>query len=262
MIEHLPRTEEIKLPEILEASRVAEIAQAVFESTSFEVGRQFVESNVVLTMSGLKPTTEISVLLEDEMDLPKFSAELDRISDLLETAGVNIMQAIGPLTHAFEQKPVAMSGITNLRGVERTAKLSRFKGMPDFKSSGGIEGYERWLSKVWQWLQAAQDSGSIPKDYNLQYINEGIRLGYPDQAIWDFAGALAKGDKSRLIHSHLAIPDMRKHHGALPSYAYYPEHAQDPNIVDNIAMTKRILMEFYASPGYQAIMADPRWKAA
>ncbi len=262
MIENTLRTERLELPEILEANQVAEIAQAIFESTSFEVGRQFVESNVVLTLSGLKPETEISVLLEKEMNLPKFSTELDNISDLLEPVGVNIVQAIGPLTHAFKKKLMAMSAIVNLRGVERTAKLSRFKGMPDFKSSEGFEGYRRWLGKVWQWLQAAQAGGSIPEDYNIQIIYEGIQLGYPDQAIWDFADALAKGDQSKLTESQREIPDMQRHHGALPTYTYYPEHAQDPNIVKNITTTKQILTDFYASHGYQAIMADPRWKTA
>lgn len=260
MIERTLKTEPIKLPEILEVNRVAEIVQKIFESLPFEIGREFVQSNLILTMAGLKPTTEMYVMLNDHMTLERYARELQQLAPLLNSIDTIIDKPIGPLIHASEQKPIAMVEMVSLRGVERTAKLSRFKGMPDFKSTEGLEGYQRWLGKVRQLLREAQATGSIPKDYNIQYIYEGIGLGYPDQAIWDFTEALAKGDQSQLVYSHQEIPDMRRHRGLLPTYAYFEKHAQDPNIVQNITTTKQFLMEFYASPAYQKIMVDKRWK--
>ncbi len=263
MIEHTPRTERIKLPEILDASRVAEVAHEIFKSTPFEIGRQFVEPNVVLAMAGLKPSTEISIFLDEQIDLASYSTELQKLGAPLSTLDAIASKPIGPLIHAFKQRPMALSGIISLRGAERISKLSRFKGMPEYKITDGLRGYNHWMNEVWQWLQSAQKNGSIPENYELMAIYEGIHLGYPDQAIWDFTDCMAnQGDRSLLLHSHNEIPEMDRHWGALPTYNFYPEHAQDPGIVENIAATSRLLKEFYASPAYQNIMTDPRWKTA
>ncbi|OIN93746.1 hypothetical protein COS81_03570 [candidate division WWE3 bacterium CG06_land_8_20_14_3_00_42_16] len=115
-------------------------------------------------------------------------------------------------------------------------------------------------------LKAAQQDGLILPETIMEILEDGIELGYPDQAILDFEDCCHKGNVNRdvTVESNLlsASPQAQKYHGAVPEFDYYPEHAGDPEIVAYLQSAKATLKDFYESEWFRRLAKDKEFLEA
>lgn len=109
--------------------------------------------------------------------------------------------------------------------------------------------------QIYEGMEAAQGEGKIPSDVDIEVVWEGLLLGYPDQAIWDFEQARRKGDMGRLVETDwLSTVPAGFNKGAHPTFSYYPEHEDDSEIQAYIQKARQVLESFYSVPEIRDLM--------
>lgn len=257
--------EKVLIPELFDGARVAEISHEIFKQVDVRLGATFVTAGVILTMAGLKPMTSYisveHVTRDDEVTALRRESELvnrhlDQVSSQLSIGEeIKKIPARGRLA-ARSKLPL---DFMSTRGAERISKSSRFKGVPQFDRTKE-DAIMDWYWEIGDWIEKAKKEGKVPSNFDAQVFQEGITLGYPEQAIWDFADWMATGRKKDLEHGSFTLED--KHRSAVPSYDYYPEHADDPGIIENIRSGNEVLRQFYESEAYEAIVTSSKWQGS
>lgn len=234
--------------EPLSGIETAELVSRVYEILGADIGCRLIEPNIVLAMSGMKGHADMHWVRLDNKKIE----ELKLVNSKLEIFGLEL---------CFPKKiegDCEIRGITfaNLKGIERKSKTTKIPGVPLFDSRTGRDGLMMWNKEIETSLAKTQKEGKISEEVNLEVILEGINLGYPDQAILDFEKCLREGK----VHEDLleadiisSIPEAEKYQGAVPEFDYYPEHKDDPEIVEYIFRAKEILKEFYNSVWFRGL---------
>lgn len=257
--------EKVLIPELFDGARVAEISHEIFKQVDVRLGANFVKAGVILTMAGLKPMTSyISVehVTEDD-EVTALRRESELVNRHLDQ--VNSQLSIGeeirkiPARGRLAARSILPLDFMSTRGAERISKSSRFKGVPQFDKDKE-DAIMAWYWEIGDWIENAKKEGNIPSNFDAQVFQEGITLGYPEQAIWDFADWVATGRKKDLEHGSFTLEG--KHWSAVPSYDYYPEHEDDPGIIENIRVGNEVLRQFYESEAYEAIVTSSKWQGS
>ncbi|MBI2459754.1 MAG: hypothetical protein HYV53_04385 [Parcubacteria group bacterium] len=239
--------ERLKL-EPLSGIETTKLAAKFYEILGPELGCRLAESNIILLMSGMKGYADMPWIKLDKEKMEK----LEHANSQLENFGLEII-----CPKKLEGDSI-ISGITvvNFKGVERKSKITRIPGVPQYDSKLGKDGLIRWRKEFDSSLKEAQKTGKIPKAVDLEILFEGIIFGYPDQAIIDFEKCLRTGRiHEDLIEADIisSIPEAEKYQGAVPEFDYYPEHKDNPEIVEYISNAKNILNDFYQSDWFKEL---------
>ncbi|MDD3723811.1 MAG: hypothetical protein PHW92_15255 [Lutibacter sp.] len=234
--------------EPLSGIETAKLASKVYEILGSELGCRLAEPNIILLIAGLKGHADIPWVKIDGSKILK----LEEINTQLKNYDLEIYY---PKKIKDDSKITSLT-LVNLKGVEIKSKTTRIPGVPPYDRNLGREELMSWYKKVNILLGEAQKSGKIPKEVDIKILIEGIDLGYPDQAIFDFEKCLREGK----IHDDLleadilsSIPEAIKYQGAVPEFDYYPEHKDDPEIIDYVSTAKKILEEFYQSDWFKEL---------
>lgn len=81
LVEKTDRVE--KLPELLDGKDVAKLVEGICQETPL-LSQHFAESNIVLTIAGLKPQTEFFVPLTKEKDIARYQQEVQKLNKYLQ----------------------------------------------------------------------------------------------------------------------------------------------------------------------------------
>lgn len=236
---------EQKRSEPLSGKETAEIISNLYNAAGPKIGCRLVEANVVLAIAGLKSLADISWLQLNESE----QEQLKNTNEVARIYGITF----------YYEPTVDQLGIESLKGLEGKAKTTKIPGIPPFDSRQQSEGFAKWLKAVDPSLESARAAGLLPPETNLEIIYEGIRLGYPDQAILDFEEWLRSDSAySNLDTSNMLSidPEAWKLTGNVCEFDFYPQHANDPEIVEYIKTARQILKEFYKSEQFQRLKTD------
>lgn len=237
--------------EVLSGERVAGFVERVFSALSPELREHLVDSNVVLTLAGLKPQTEFFVTLENEECRKKIEDEVEGLNASLEAhfPEVKFHLAGEPRVKPRTQEVYQMISVENLHGYERATVSTKIPDIPPYDSKTGWEGLSKWRKTFFESFD------KLPDDEKKERENQiiGIMKGYPDVAINDFMDWLRSGEKHLKGMDFAKIPFMGLYQEAEPAYEFKKEHADDPSIVANIKEAGDILRDFYRSEFHQRV---------
>ena len=244
-------------PGVKSGRETAKLTQKMFEKAPPRIGAHFVESNVILTMAGLKPNTMFYVPVLDSEDWRDLRRDVQRLNRTLADDGIQIRTKARPRHSPKDDQLITEVEIDNINALERTTKDANIPGVPPFSKERGFEGIDEWRQEKADGLMKAVDEGKIPKKYDIRFISKGIDLGYPDTAIMDHAKAHAEGEDNDLPVAN--IPRVLEYSSATPNFSFAPEHADDPAIQENIRQATEILNGFYDSPEHKKLKQDERF---
>jgi len=238
-------TERTKAPEALSGREVADEVEQLFAQASDKLKPSLVQSNVVLTLAGMKPMTEFFVTAQTDQEAAELQAEAERLNAYLNTMNPEIKFGLAgvPFNSARDKKErIQMVTVQNLLGWERISKTSHLPGVTPFNRKEGWKEFAQWRFRMINGIEKAQTEKALPEGID---VLAGFSRGYPDTAILDFADWLAKDKKITLQDSE--IPYTGIYREAEPNFDFYPEHADDPAIRSYIDDAGKILKEFYES---------------
>ena len=265
------RGEEEKTIEQREGERVAELVEKLYQELPARFCSHLVESSVVLILAGQKGTGEYHLALPEDKEKQREEFDalrewLERANGILEEEGHSEIKFTGS-TESFDNAvysiarggEVLLGGIINFKALERLTKGTQIPNIPEYDSATGMEGVNLWRRETQEALKQARDRGELPNnltDEALTDILHGVELGYPDRAILDFADWISQNeqDYSRIVDSEPLF--VNTYSGPLPTFAYYPEHAQDPGIQENLCKTEETLQGFYESAWHKNLEND------
>lgn len=243
-----------KSEESLSGIEAAKNLEIMYDLLGPELGSLMVESNVILTVAGMKGMTNVPWVKLDKKSIEK----IKQSEAGLRSLGVNILYN-KELEGLDEDPAVTQIAIENVGAIGRKAGSLNIPGVPRYDRNTGKEGLIDWMKNIDRFIEEAKSRGDLSDKIDTDVLLQGIFLGYPDQAILDFERCLREGD----IHNDLeeadilsAVPSAEEYYGAVPEFDYYPEHRDDPDIVSYITRARKILGEFYGSDWFKNIIKD------
>jgi len=246
-------------PEVLSGKETADLVEREYEKNPSVLTARLVNSNAVLTLAGLKGHTEIFIRVESEKEIKSIEEDIEKLNDSLEKKGIRFNISPNRNDKGSKSGQRLAVGISNLRGLERTTKLTKLPGVPALDSQKGFAGAADWGEELAQNFTEKQRQGEIPQGKEAwQIFIDGISKGYPDTAIRDFYEWNKNGQKSKMQGSD--IPGTGKYPEAEPNYTFFPEHADEPAIRENIELAGQILEDFYNSDWHHKVSQNPEFK--
>jgi hypothetical protein len=227
-------TEKVEqIPDTLTGKEVVKMVANIFNQLPIKLSCRLVDSNVILTLAGLKAHTTIYMEIESQEDVNNLEKEIDKLNNMIDKH-LRFRLAAKPFPKACDPSiTVQMITLENLKGWERISKITKILGVPHFESEKGYD----YFDNKWYGIFA-----NNIEDH--QYIC-GIRYCYPDTAIHDFSDWIEGGRKNKLEDPEIAYVGM--YDEATPTFSYYPEHREAIDIQLNIKQIESILEEFYES---------------
>ena len=250
-----------EIPHALTGGKVVEIVSNNFDELPVKLRNHLVESNVVLTLAGLKPQSEFFIDIDTEEESKILANQINQLNAKFNETNpeISFLLVGDPFVSGSHKDPTPLTqmiSVKNLIGAERISKISKIPGMIPFEASSGWQGAEIWWHKVVANVEKLQRDNQLPQGEHVsQNVLSGWMKGYPDQAILDFTDFDNTGRKKKLQDSN--IPCVGIYREAQPNYDFYPEHANDPQIRENIEQAGRILKEFYESDWHRKIASEP-----
>lgn len=231
-------------PERMKGEQVASMVKEVFDKFPFEVTQHLVDSNVVLTLAGMKGQTEFFIDVPDESQDERIIQGINELSQKLQSIDSNIIMRLErePFPAASDGVRTMMVNVLNLSTLEEWIQKTKLCDLPKFDKSQGFAGFDKWREDVVE---------KFGEDSDEQEMGVGVRKGYPDQAILDFIDWYNTGREK--VKEDAKILNTGLYDEAQPIYSYYAEHANDPEIVDNENRSSEILAGFYQSQWHKEI---------
>ncbi|MCL5435544.1 MAG: hypothetical protein M1275_00440 [Patescibacteria group bacterium] len=257
----LETREKIDSAEPLSGREVAKIIENLYGRLPPDIGCHLAESNVVLTLSGMKGMTQFYVEASAPSDAERIKSSISQLNDWLiqHQPELQFVPARSPRANV-EGRQLLSVGVNNLRGYERASRLSKLPGVRPFDSQEGFTGLGQWMADCGEGLRKAQVSGALPKDYSIGDIEAGLYFGYPDQAILDRVDQVAKRGGGMEGLQDSVIPFTGVHRETDPNFEFYPEHAKAPEVKDYELKAGTVLRDFYFSPSYKKLSADSHFR--
>lgn len=249
------------IPEVLSGKETAVLVAREYENNPSTLTARLVNSNAVLTLAGLKGHTEIFIPVESEKEIKSIEENIEKLNDSLEEEGIRFSVSANRKDKGAKPGQRLAVGISNLKGLERTTKLTKIPGVPVLDSQKGFTGAVDWGKELAQDFAQKQRQGEVPQGKEAwQIYIDGLSKGYPDTAIEDFYKWNQGGQKDRMANSRIA--GTGKYPEASPNYGFFPEHAENPDIKENIQLATKILDEFYKSDWHRQISEDHAFREA
>ena len=247
---------QVPLPALLAGDTVAEFVAPLYPRIGPELGAHLTDSNVVLTVAGLKGDTEFFVENISSRD------DASRIQGAAEEANRYFRERDVPLSLHVVGEPFQpqvgrsclMVGMDNHLGIELATKFSRFVGLPIYDKTTGETGLREWHQAfvVWSREIASRYTTDTRTQMEIESnLLSGVVKGYPDIAVIGFTKLLLSGRKLELHDTRIIGTGTYKE--AQPNFGYLPENVSDPALRHTIELSGIILSEFYASNWHRAI---------
>lgn len=246
--------EELKIPEALSGQETAKIVEDLFERCPIALSSSLVESNVVLTIAGIKSFTNCDPYIVSKQNLEDFRRGVNEINQYFQERSLPVSFKLIDETDFSSSENINRISIMilNLVGFERATKRSKIPGVSVYEASSGPEGFNRFWGDFEERIKRAKEEGKISKDLNDDILSQGIYLGYPDQAILDYSDWYTKKKDPYEIRD-ANIPYSRTYQCAEPNFDYYKEHENDPDIRQYIEEAGTALRDFYESDWHKRI---------
>lgn len=244
----LKETGKENVPETLNGEEVSLMVEKVYDKLSPDLARCLVQSNVVLAMAGFKPRSDFFIDINSPEDTTRLAAEVEKFNKFLNNPQIRFRVQGKPFEIPEGKRLTQMLGVDSLLGWERMTRITKIPGVPVFDRQLGWNGFEKWHGNFIKGIEQAEKAGKIPADND---VPSGLMHGYPDQAILDFGDWYYTGRHKELKESN--IPYTGIYSEAEPNYDFYPEHANDPAIKENIKKAGVILKEFYESKWHKQV---------
>lgn len=243
--------------EVLGGQEVADIAASLYGATTEQYRTHLVDANVVLTLAGAKPSTELDVMVRDMNALQNVERMVLQWNALLQEKGIPVTFWLPEGQATFqkaqtEQHPVLVRiPITNRRGFQRMLANTSLLGAERLQPPGNTwNELIAWRESLQTKLTTEQQNGNLPSSVNPDTLLQGLLHGYPDAAIIDFAHAEANDSLAELIAT--ATPRelqslVKRYRNPEPDFFATPEHATDPAVQKTREEYMRVLRDFYSS---------------
>jgi hypothetical protein len=239
------------------AERAVGRVKSMYDLVGPKLGARFVESNVVLTLADARGTTFL-VLDEDEFRAGA-AEDVDRINRTLKEEGIRLR--LGPLKSNPRDISMSPLYIESLKGYEVASRRTKIPGFMRFNASTGWAGLNIWRQEVSRRLENAQYEGKIPKEYDIDFLFDGVIRGYPDRAIYDACDS-GYDDEKRSKEVEAKLPFVSLYASAQPNYDFYREHINDAGIVVHQKEWGDILEDFYSSEWHSRVRTSPEFVSA
>lgn len=237
--------------ELLTGEETAKVISRMYEILGPENGCLLVESTAVLAVAGLKGYTFLVDAKIDEQG----KVEIEALNKQFEAEGLRI--------EVWSSNDAV--NIFNLKGFAYKTRRTKIPGYLPYDYSTGFEGLRKLWREAFEEVERLKQNREIPTEVDEGIYEQGVMLGYPDQAILDFEKCLRAGDINKdLINSDMmsASPFAEEYGGPVPEFDYYPSSTADPEIVEYIERAKRVLKEFYSSSWHRAVAQNPEFLAS
>lgn len=228
--------------------KVIQIISEIYDILEPAVACNLVNPNVVLTIAGIKPYADVhwipytkdteGKILKANAIIKKYDLELD----------INLDENSANIADGF---------ITSRKGLERITHSTEFKWVPKYESVTGKEGHAKWYRETLTNLKDMQKKEELTGDQSLKILFEGIKIGYPDQAILDYEEAVRLNNRAALIFAELDYPKEYWVTTAVPNFHYYPEHSREKSIENWVNSANKVFNYFYNSKWYNTIVKTP-----
>lgn len=238
---------------------VARLYEGIWEQLPPVLRNYLVDSNVVLTVGGVKPLTEFFPGVPQDGDVVALQAGIDTLNEFLEQQNIDVrFEMVGKPFFAPNNLGLPRSqmvAVRSLAGYDKITHQTKTPGVLPFNQVDGWEGLDQWRSRYSHDLKAAQDRGELPQELDLGIVAAGILRGYPDIAIIDFAQYIAEGRTRPIVK--MQVPHTGTYKEAEPNYDIFPEHADHPTVLENARELGALLQGFYESDFHQKISQEP-----
>jgi hypothetical protein len=224
----------VEMPELKTGEQIAQIVEKIYE-ISPRLASALVESNAILCMAGYKAYADLTIPTNKE------PSQIDKeIADAIDSANRLFAKSLSEfrLNSRGESKVSRIGKVIwlcpyNLHGFERNTKSTKIPGIPIFNTSEGFDKIHESEERLKRALEEQQKEKKFPPgSNNIEIVQEGIELGYPDQAIYDFMDWY-NGDRKKELQS-ANIVGTGTYPEAQPVFDFYPEHEFDPQIQKSI----------------------------
>lgn len=240
--------------EPLSGQEVADNMENIFTQLSLNMKKKILGSNVILTLSGMKPNTEVSLTANKDQNLLEYKKDVEILNQNYSDKGINF-KLYDKVEEKRSNKELYQSlMIESLRGYERITKTLKIPGLeiPVFNTESGFAGLGQWKRKLWESIDKANDQGKLPfrlTEKESDHLYAGIQFGYPSQAILDIVDPALQARKEEQVDSQIPYADM--YSDAQPDFEFLPEHSNDQEIKEYIKKAGEILKDFYQSKWQQ-----------
>lgn len=243
------------------ADEIAAIISALYNALPLHIAIHLIHPNVVLAVAGLKGIADVHLVSQDKQSDKQC---IDEANAEAERYGVQIL-----FEDALDDSdPYVALTIVSLKGVEfassRMPHLRARFNFPKYNAETGFGGLITWKRKVEAGLEAALSRGELTSE-EKDILEQGILLGYPEQAIEDFEQCHRSGD----IHKDLVSTDLISAHplaakfqGSVPEFDYYPKSKNNKQTVEYIRLAKDVIRSFYDHKWMQERAKDPAFNTA
>ena len=217
------------------------------------LGTLLVRPDAVLAIAGIKGMSD--ALHQPINDKALALRQIDNLNPQLNESGVVLSS-----NRRLDNPQLGLFiGRSTLGLKYKTSRLNILKekyGLKEFDSSLGVSGVNQWLDALDDSLNTLVSEGVLTRDDAI-IIDQGIALGYPDRAIMDFVDWYKTGRKKELVEADILSvhPSAKQFGGRItPEFDYYATSATDPEIIENIQNSRRILSGFYESPAIKDLL--------
>lgn len=235
----------------LNSCKTAQLISELYKSLGPRIGSHLVESNVVLTLAGLRGYA--GFVMHDLTDSE--AQDIEKVNEKTERLGIRFV------LERDTENEISYIIIYNLKGFEYTFRMSKLPFVKPFDWASGFNGIDIWLDNI---RNSAEKYFDIKPEAKLSIealdsLMSGLMFGYPDQALLDSYNILSAGKNySVLVLSNIPYADY--YESAQPNFAYLPEHENEESIVKIKKSWGDFLKEFYNTSWHKVFAKDPYFK--
>ena len=229
---------------LMNGEETSEFVSSLYNELGPRIGSHLVESNVVITLAGVRGETEFSMHNVSSSE----KAKIEKINKKTNPLGIYFS--------CIEDKKADIDTFTilNLHGIDRSSKLSKLPFVEPFAASSGMDGLRNWFKVVRAQAKEYFVKKNQLNEENLTHLMVGVGLGYPDQALLD--GYYTHTGQWRPTLSCTQIPCADYYKCPEPNFLYLPEHGSEESIAQINTSWGKVLEEFYNSLWHRSIAKD------
>ena len=261
--------EPLKYPiELRTTDQITSVLTEIWGLLDSQMAFKMMQPNVVLAIAGLKPMADMSEISPDNNTIQR----LPEINETLHKHGIELYIIIKDNAVDY------FGGVISLNGLERVTSLSNFPFMKKFKNTLDFKDFIDWKEEMKAVYQKELDAGNF-NFKEIGILGQGIRMGYPDQAILDLLHFYRLDKDKRIsvapylkiffneeldekrieslkgkeifVKANLNIPEEYLEASPLPLFSYSYTNKDNEGINTWIHDANKILDGFYNSKWYR-----------
>lgn len=253
--------------ELRTTDQITSVLTEIWGLLDSQMAFKMMQPNVVLAIAGLKPMADMSEISPDNNTIQR----LPEINEILHKHGIEIYIIVKDNAVDY------FGGVISLNGLERVTSLSNFPFMKKFKNTLDFKDFIDWKEEMKKAYQKELDTGNF-NSKEIDILGQGIRMGYPDQAILDLLHFYRLDKDKRIsvapylkifneeldekrieslkgkeifVKANLNIPKEYLETSPLPLFSYSYNNKDNEGITNWIHDANEVLDSFYSSEWYR-----------